>query len=89
MHKRFSQACENNQAPILAELQEVLVDSQCVLEIGSGTGQHAVYFAPRLPELVWQPSDHEDNFASILAWQTDLPSDNLRSPVPFLIGRDP
>ncbi|MCE9684787.1 class I SAM-dependent methyltransferase [Shewanella sp. AS16] len=53
----FSQACENNKAPILSALTPLLADSRHVLEIGSGTGQHAVYFARHLPGLRWQPSD--------------------------------
>ena len=57
MNKPFSQACENNKDPILSVLKRVF-DSPCeVLEIGSGTGQHAVYFATHLPHVSWQPSD--------------------------------
>lgn len=47
----FSQACENNKQPILDVLQQELKDSTHVLEVGSGTGQHSVYFAPRLTHL--------------------------------------
>ncbi|WP_338104537.1 DUF938 domain-containing protein [Psychrobacter celer] len=53
----FSQACENNKQPILEVLQKELQDSTHVLEVGSGTGQHSVYFAPNLPHLHWQTSD--------------------------------
>ncbi|MEO3679916.1 DUF938 domain-containing protein [Rheinheimera fenheensis] len=53
----FSQACENNKAPILAVLQQAFADCTNVLEIGSGTGQHAVHFAENLPHLNWQASD--------------------------------
>ena len=53
----FSQACENNQQPILEVLQQELKNSHHVLEVGSGTGQHSVYFAPRLTHLHWQTSD--------------------------------
>ncbi|HSG52212.1 MAG TPA: DUF938 domain-containing protein, partial [Rheinheimera sp.] len=53
----FSQACENNKGPILSVLRQVFANSQHVLEIGSGTGQHAVHFAAGLPHLSWQPSD--------------------------------
>lgn len=56
----FSQACENNQAPILDVLLEVFDQPARVLEIGTGTGQHAVHFARALPHLKWQPSDHPD-----------------------------
>ena len=47
--KSFSQACENNKAPILQVLQQAFANSKKILEIGSGTGQHAVHFASRLP----------------------------------------
>ena len=57
----FSQACENNRQPILERLREVLTAPATVLEIGAGTGQHAEYFASRLPHLHWLPTDHPDN----------------------------
>ncbi|MDR6982881.1 SAM-dependent methyltransferase [Rheinheimera pacifica] len=53
----FSQACENNKAPILAVLQQAFANCSKVLEVGSGTGQHAVHFAAALPHLCWQASD--------------------------------
>ena len=77
----FSQACENNQAPILAVLQQAFAECRQVLEIGSGTGQHGVYFAPRLPQLVWQTSDLAGNHAGIRAWQAAQPAPNLRPPL--------
>lgn len=56
MIKPFSQACENNKQPILAQLKPVLANAKTVLEIGSGTGQHSVYFAQQLPHLQWYSS---------------------------------
>lgn len=56
----FSQACENNQEPILERLREVFEVPAQVLEIGTGTGQHAVHFARALSHLQWQPSDHPE-----------------------------
>ena len=53
----FSQACENNKGPILAHLRAYFASSRSVLELGSGTGQHAVHFAEHLPHLCWQCSD--------------------------------
>ncbi len=53
----FAESCERNRDPILAVLREYLPAQGAVLEIGSGTGQHAVYFAAALPALTWQPSD--------------------------------
>ena len=49
----FSQACDNNREPILAVLRDAFASRRHVLEIGSGTGQHSVYFAPQLPQLIW------------------------------------
>lgn len=66
--KPFSEASERNRAPILAVLQRVLSKSRRVLEIGSGTGQHAAYFAPELPHLVWQASDVAANLPAIRQW---------------------
>ncbi|GAA0322219.1 DUF938 domain-containing protein [Psychrobacter aestuarii] len=77
----FSQACENNREPILSVLRELLTDSKRVLEIGSGTGQHSVYFAPRLPHVSWQTSDVPANHAAIHAWQQQYPADNVQPPL--------
>jgi hypothetical protein len=53
----FSEACERNKEPILAVLRTAFADRAQVLEIGSGTGQHAVHFAAALPHLIWQPTE--------------------------------
>lgn len=66
--KLFSDACERNRGPILAVLKRVFADRKRVLEIGSGTGQHAAYFAPELPQLVWQASDVAENLPGIREW---------------------
>lgn len=71
-NKPFSQACENNKTPILAVLQQAFKSANLVLEIGSGTGQHAVYFSQALPHLVWQPSDRAENLPGIQLWLDDL-----------------
>ncbi|MGV6807906.1 MAG: DUF938 domain-containing protein [bacterium] len=68
MTKPFSQACENNKAPILDALLTYFADRKRVLEVGSGTGQHAVWFARQLPHLFWQTSDLLDNHAAINLW---------------------
>jgi len=62
---RWSEACDRNRAPILAVLQRHLADRHRVLEIGSGTGQHAESFAAALPHLQWQASDHPDHLPGI------------------------
>lgn len=79
----FSQACENNQQPILSVLQKELVGYSQVLEVGSGTGQHSMYFAPRLPQLNWQTSDVIANHPAINAWHKAYPAPNLYAPLPF------
>jgi hypothetical protein len=71
--KPFSEACERNRAPILAVLRRVFQDRKKVLEVGSGTGQHAAYFAPELPHLVWQASDVAENLPGIRQWVSDPP----------------
>ena len=84
----FSQACENNKQPILEVLQQELQDSIHVLEVESGTGQHSVYFAPRLTHLTWQTSDMFVNHATINAWHADYPAPNLYAPLTFDVSRD-
>ena len=79
--KQSSPSCERNQDAILAVLKEVLPESGTVLEVGSGTGQHAAYFAAHLPQLVWQPSDLSPNFPSIRAWRAEVGLPNLREPL--------
>ncbi len=77
----FSQACENNKAPILARLTELFTAPGTVLEIGSGTGQHAVYFAKHLPYLIWQPSDQPRNHLVCLPRLEDAGLPNLNPPL--------
>ncbi len=66
--KPFSPSCERNREPILAVLQECLAGCRRVLEIGSGTGQHAVHFAAAMPWLAWQCSDRADYLPGIRQW---------------------
>ena len=86
--KPFSQACENNKQPIFNALGRVLAGSTNLLEIGSGTGQHAAYFAPRLTHLEWQTSDMPNNHKGIKAWLEDVSVLNLHQPLSFTIGID-
>ncbi|MFK8047300.1 MAG: DUF938 domain-containing protein [Halioglobus sp.] len=59
----YSQSCENNKRVILERLQEIFADRKQVLEIASGTGQHATWFAEHMPWLRWQPTDIPNNIA--------------------------
>ena len=84
----FSQACENNKRPILAILQQELQDARHVLEVGSGTGQHSVYFAPQLAHLKWQTSDVSANHDIIKAWHQAYPAPNLYPPLIFDLAQN-
>lgn len=87
-NKPFSQACENNKQPILQVLKDVFSGSKHVLEIGSGTGQHAAYFAPNLPHVIWQTSDLLVNHGGIQLWLNEVNAHNLNAPIAFKLGED-
>ena len=77
----FSEACERNKGPILEILTRALANSSAVLEIGSGTGQHAVHFARNLPHLTWQPTDRAANLPWLAARIADEGPRNLLPPL--------
>lgn len=79
--KPFSESCVQNFPPILAVIKPLLVDCKTLLEIGSGTGQHAVYFAAELPQLTWQTSDVAEYHAGIEMWRQDAALDNVKAPL--------
>src|SRR5215469_3450539 len=81
--KPYSPASDRNREPILAVLRTWFADRQRVLEIGSGTGQHAVHFAAALPQLVWQSSDRAENLAGIRQWLEEAALPNTPPPVEF------
>lgn len=87
--RRYAPATERNREPILAVLQRVLPPTGTVLEISSGTGEHAVFFAPRLAPRRWLPSDPDPAARqSIAAWRESMPADNLHAPL-ILDAADP
>lgn len=86
--KPYWQACENNKQPILEQLQPLLKNKQNVLEIGTGTGQHAVHFANALPHLHWQTSDRPSYHAGINAWIDDANLSNLARPIALDVSND-
>lgn len=88
LQKPFSQACENNKQAILEVLNRYWDSPGKVLEIGSGTGQHAVFFAQNLPHISWQTSDLVDNHPGILAWMHDYQGENLRPPFELSVAKD-
>lgn len=79
--KPFSQASENNKSHILDKLTHCFANCRHVLEIGSGTGQHAVHFSANLPHLIWQTSDRIENHEGIRLWCNEFASENLRLPI--------
>ncbi|MCB1975916.1 MAG: DUF938 domain-containing protein [Nitrosomonas sp.] len=84
----FSEAAERNKQPILNILRPLLANRKAVLEVGSGTGQHAVFFAPALPHLVWHPTELPDKLAMLTSMCRSYPSANLAPPLPFDIDDD-
>ena len=79
--KPYAESCEKNKVPILAVLKEIFSDHQRVLEIASGTGQHAVYFGRELPHLTWQPSELPQHLAGIRAWLDEARLPNVLAPL--------
>jgi len=80
--KARSLAAERNRQPILEVLTQELPEEGRILELASGAGQHALYFALHLPTLYWQPSDCDsDALASISAWREQAALDNLEAPI--------
>lgn len=81
-------ATERNREPILAVLRQELGGPHRVLEIGSGTGQHAVFFARHLSGLTWQTSDRDENHAGIRAWIAKQGGKNVLPPLSLDVRRD-
>ena len=81
MNKPYSEACDQNCSAIQQVLDRYIENRTSVLEIGSGTGQHAVYFARIYPWLSWHTSDLAENHAGIQAWIDDSRLDNVLPPV--------
>ncbi|MDE2150686.1 MAG: DUF938 domain-containing protein [Gammaproteobacteria bacterium] len=84
--KPFAPACERNRGPILAVLREHFAGRRRVLEIGSGTGQHAVFFARALPQLSWQTSDRAPALPGIRAWLDEAGLPNTPPPLALDVG---
>ncbi len=85
----FSQSCENNKQPILEVLARVFADRREVLEIASGTGQHATWFAQHLPQLRWRPTEMPDNLATLLPRCNHYAGDNLAPPTVLDVSARP
>ncbi len=81
MIKPYSESCDQNQLPILNVIKPYLEIQNAVLEIGSGTGQHAVFFAKKLPHLIWYTSDREEYHDAITQWLNEAKLDNTKKPI--------
>jgi hypothetical protein len=86
--KPFSQACENNKQAILTVIQPLFSKLDKVLEIGSGTGQHSVFFAEQMPRLIWQPSDQAEYLPGVRAWGKSADLSNLLEPLELDVRKD-
>jgi cyclopropane fatty-acyl-phospholipid synthase-like methyltransferase len=86
-NKPFSESSAENREPILAVLREVFADCSKVLEIGSGTGQHAVYFGAELSHLSWQTADLPQHHAGIRMWLDDAALANVLAPIALDVNR--
>ena len=79
--KPYAESCDQNKEPILAVLCRLFARTRSVLEIGSGTGQHAVHFAAAMPHLIWQTSDLAENHPGIHTWLDEAELPNTRQPI--------
>ena len=87
MNKPCAESCEQNSGPILRVIKPLLENCASVLEIGSGTGQHAVYFAERMPHLTWHTSDCAQYMSGINLWLDDAGLENLLRPIELDVSR--
>lgn len=79
--KPYSESCVQNREPILAVIQPLFADVRDVLEIGSGTGQHAVFFGEKMPHLTWQTSDVALYHQGIQMWLDEAALPNVKAPL--------
>ncbi|WP_428604223.1 DUF938 domain-containing protein [Sedimenticola sp.] len=85
--KPYSESCDQNREPILSVIKPLFADRRGVLEIGSGTGQHAVYFAAALPHLTWYTSDCPEYHAGIRLWLEEAALPNVCAPLQLDVAR--
>ncbi|MCB1857633.1 MAG: DUF938 domain-containing protein [Gammaproteobacteria bacterium] len=87
--KPYAESCEQNRDPILEAIMPLFARCRSILEIGSGTGQHAVYFASRMPHLVWHTSDRKAHHEGIQMWLDEAALPNTRAPICLDVIADP
>ena len=88
-NKPYAESCDQNREPILAIIEDVFNRPMKVLEIGSGTGQHAVYFGARLPHVTWQPTDQAEALPGIEAWRREAGLSNVLPALELDVTRSP
>ena len=86
--KPYSESCDQNCDPILTVIQPLFSNCNQLLEIGSGTGQHAVYFAQQMPHLIWHTSDRRENHSGISMWLNEAGLPNTRLPLALDVSHD-
>ncbi len=88
MNKPYSESCDQNRDPIFHVIQPLLEKCSSLLEIGSGTGQHAVYFAEKMPHITWQTSDRSQYHTGIQQWLDDARLSNVKPPLALDVRKD-
>ena len=88
MNKPYSESCVQNREPILDVISPIFSTASAVLEIGSGTGQHAIYFAERMPHLTWYTSDRRSYIDGINMWLEDASLANVIPPIELDVTAD-
>lgn len=86
--KPFSPASERNRMPIMNVLRPLFAEVKSVLEVGSGTGQHAVFFGAQMPHLTWQTSDLAENHPAIRMWVEEVALSNVLPPLVLDVGAE-
>lgn len=86
--KPFAESCEQNKHVIFDIIKHEFSSCETILEIGSGTGQHAVFFASQLLHLKWQPSEQPEYLAGIELWLADYPCNNISAPIALNVSKD-
>ncbi len=87
--KPFSAACERNKEPILQVLKTVITRAdRRLLEVGTGTGQHAEFMAPYFPQLEWHPTDLGERLSDLKIWHRDLRASNIQPPQRLDVSKD-
>jgi hypothetical protein len=86
--KPYAISCDRNSEPILEAFKILLKNKAALLEIGAGTGQHAIFMAPYFPALIWTFADRLENHPGIKTWLNDYPRINIRGPFEYEVGKN-